>query len=399
MILSHKIALDPNLAQRKYCAQGAGTARFAWNWALHEWKAAYEAGEKVTEGGLRKKLNAIKRQEFPWMLEVTKVAPQHAIKCLGTAFKRFFAGTSSYPQPKKKGRRDSFRADNGPDSFSVSGHYVTLPVIGTIKMHEEPRFIGKPLSVTISREADRWFAAIAVDMPDAPQASQNQAVCGVDLGISRLATVSDGTIVLAVASLKCELKRLRRCSRALSRKVKGSSNRRKAKHRLARLHARIKHVRLDTLHKTTTDLTSRFGTIVLETLNVKGMMANGHLARAVADVGLYEFSRQVEYKAQIRGATVLRADPWYPSSKLCSTAGCDYKNAALSLSERSWTCPSCGQRHDRDLNAAINLASLSTASSAGIKACGAGSSAGSGKPGRRSPATKQEPTNGINDHK
>jgi len=111
--------------------------------------------------------------------------------------------------------------------------YVTLPVIGTIKMHEELRFIGKPLSVTISREADRWFAAIAVDMPDAPQASQNQAVCGVDLGISRLATVSDGTIVLAVASLKCELKRLRRCSRALSRKVKGSSNRRKAKHKLA----------------------------------------------------------------------------------------------------------------------------------------------------------------------
>jgi putative transposase len=398
MILSHKIALDPNLAQRKYCAQGAGTARFAWNWALHEWKAAYEAGEKVTEGGLRKKLNAIKRQEFPWMLDVTKVAPQHAIKCLGTAFQRFFAGTSSYPQPKKKGRKDSFRADNGPGTFNVNGRYLTLPVIGTIKMHEELRFIGKLLSVTISREAHRWFAAIAVDMPDTPQVGQNQAVCGVDLGISRLATVSDGTVVPAVGSLKRELKRLRRCSRALSRKVKGSSNRRKAKHKLARLHARIKHVRLDVLHKTTTDLTSRFGTIVLETLNVKGMMANGHLARAVADVGLYEFSRQVEYKAKIRSGRVLRADPWYPSSKLCSTSGCDYKNVSLTLSERFWTCPLCGHKHDRDLNAAINLASLSTASSAGIKACGAGSSARPGKPGRRSPATKQEPKVGINDH-
>lgn len=398
MILSHKIALDPNLAQRKYCAQGAGTARFAWNWALHEWKAAYEAGEKVTEGGLRKKLNAIKRQEFPWMLEVTKVAPQHAIECLGIAFQRFFAGMSSYPQPKKKGRKDSFRADNGPGSFRVNGRYLTLPVIGTIKMHEELRFIGKLLSVTISREAHRWFAAIAVDMPDTPQIGQNQAVCGVDLGISRLATVSDGTVVPAVDALKRELKRLRRCSRALSRKVKGSSNRRKAKHKLARLHARIKHVRLDVLHKTTTDLSSRFGTIVLETLNVKGMMANGHLARAVADVGLYEFSRQVEYKARIRGGRVLRADPWYPSSKLCSTNGCAYKNASLTLSERFWTCPMCGHRHDRDLNAAINLASLSTASSAGVEACGAGSSVRPGKPGRRSPATKQEPKVGINDH-
>ena len=397
-MIAHKIALKLNVQQRIYCARGAGTARFAWNWALHEWKQSYAAGEKVSEAGLRKRLNAIKREQFPWMLEVTKVAPQQAIKNLGTAFTRFFTGKSQYPQPKRKGQHDSFRADNGPGTFTVVGRRLKLPVIGVVKMREELRFRGKPISVTISREADRWFAAVAVEVEHTAETSENQAVCGVDLGISRLATISDGTIYQATHALRREIRKLRRGSRRLSRKQKGSKNRGKAKHRLAKLHARIVHVRRDSLHKLTSDLTRRFATIVIEDLNVKGMMANRKLARAIADVGMYEFRRQLSYKAEMRGVRVVVADRYFPSSQLCSTSGCEGRAVGLGLAVRSWTCRSCNTVHDRDLNAAKNLERYSTVSSTGINACGAGSSVAPGQPGRRSPALKQESNIVINDY-
>jgi len=386
LIIAHKIALKLNVQQRIYCARGAGTARFAWNWARNEWKQGYAAGDKVTEAGLRKRLNGIKREQFPWMLEVTKGAPQQAIKNLGTAFSRFFTGKSKYPQPKRKGQHDSFRADNGPGTFTVTGRRLKLPVIGIIKMREELRFTGKPKSVTISREADRWFASIAVEVEQTPPTSENQAVCGVDLGVSRLATISDGSIYEATHALRQEIRKLRRHSRRLSRKQKGSKNRGKARQRLAKLHARIVHVRRDSLHKLTTNLTSRFGTIVIEDLNVKGMLANRKLARAVADVGMYEFRRQLNYKAAMRGVKVVVADRFFPSSQLCSMPGCEGRAKDLGLADRSWTCSCCQTTHDRDLNAAKNLASYSTVSSTGINACGAGSSVAPGQPGRRSPA-------------
>ena len=398
MIIAHKIALKLNVQQRIYCARSAGTARFAWNWALNEWKQSYEAGEKVSEAGLRKRLNAIKREQFPWMLDVTKVAPQQAIKNLGTAFTRFFTGKSKYPQPKRKGQHDSFRADNGPGTFKVTGRRLKLPVVGTLKLREELRFTGKPMSVTISREADRWFASIAVEVEHTPPTSENQAVCGVDLGISRLATISDGTFYQATHALRREIRKLRRGSRRLSRKQKGSKNRAKSKHRLAKLHARIVHVRRDSLHKLTTDLTRRFSTVVIEDLNVKGMMANRKLARAVADVGMYEFRRQLSYKAEMQGVRVVVADRFFPSSQLCSTVGCEGRAVGLGLAVRSWTCSDCNTTHDRDLNAAKNLERYSTVSSTGINACGAGSSVAPGQPGRRSPALKQESYIVINDY-
>lgn len=398
MIIAHKIALELNVRQRIYCARGAGTARFAWNWALSEWKQGYAAGDKVSEAGLRKKLNGIKREQFPWMLDVTKVAPQQAIKNLGTAFTRFFKGTSKYPQPKRKGRHDSFRADNGPGTFTITGRRLKLPVVGTVKMREELRFTGKPLSVTISREADRWYASIAVEVEHVPQTSENQAVCGVDLGVSRLATISDGSIYEATHALRKGMKKLSRHSRRLSRKQKGSKNRGKARQRLAKLHARIVHVRQDSLHKLTTDLTRRFGTIVIEDLNVKGMMSNRKLARAIADVGMYEFRRQLTYKAEMRGVKVVVADRFFPSSQLCSTPGCKGRATDLGLADRIWTCSCCHITHDRDLNAAKNLKSYSTVSSTGIDACGAGSSVAPGQPGRRSPARKQESNVVINNY-
>jgi putative transposase len=390
MILAHKIALDPNVEQAVYFARACGTARFAWNWALSEWQRQYKEGGKPSEAALRKQLNTAKREQFPWMLEVTKVAPQQAIKNLGAAFKRFFEGKAKYPRFKKKGIHDSFRAENGPGTFAFDEKLIKLPVVGWVKMREILRLEGKILSATVSRVADRWFVSVTVEVAHQVPARENQAVGGVDLGVKALATMSDGGAVEGPKALRSNLKKLRRLSRSLSRKVKGSANRRKAKAKIARLHARISNIRKDGLHKLTTELVNRFAVIGIEDLNVKGMMANGKLSRAVADMGFHEFRRQLGYKAAMAGTRIVVADRWSPSSKTCSD--CGHVVPTLPLSVRHWVCPACGSVHDRDRNAAINL--MNIAASSAVTACGAGSSDGGLAPVVKLSAMKQEFSHG-----
>ena len=392
MLIAHKIALDPNNAQATYFAKAAGGARFAYNWALAEWKRQYEAWKldnsqpKPTQAALRRQLNAIKREQFPWMLEVTKNAPQMAIIQLGQAFQNFFAGRAKYPQPRKKGVHDRFTLTN--DQFSIDGCRIRIPNLGWVRMRESLRFTGKIMSATISRVADRWFVSIAVDTGDSshlPKA-ENQGAVGVDLGVSALATLSTGETIIGPKPHKALLTRLQRLSRSLSRKQKGSANRKKAKAKLARLHARIANIRQDAMHKLTTDLTRRFHTIGIEDLNVRGMVRNRHLARSIADMGFFEFRRQLEYKAAMRGGQVVIADRWFPSSKICSC--CGHKQEELPLSVRRWSCSICGVEHDRDLNAAINLKNYAASST--VSACG-GEGAGLGGDAKAKPAPmKQE---------
>ncbi|MDD2727553.1 MAG: RNA-guided endonuclease TnpB family protein [Malikia sp.] len=272
-------------------------------------------------------------------------------------------------------------------------------------MRESLRFAGKILSATVSRVADRWLVSITVDTQDdshLPQAenepqdenqvkgesrrSQNQGAVGVDLGISALATLSTGEVIPGPKPHKALLGHLQRLSRGLSRKQKGSANRKKAKARLAKLHARITNIRSDALHQLTTDLTRRFHTIGIEDLNVRGMIKNRRLARSVADMGFFEFRRQLTYKSAMRGGQVIVADRWYPSSKTCS--GCGHKLDELPLSVRDWTCPACGAVHDRDVNAAINLRNLAVSST--VTACRE-EGAGLGRKTKAKPASaKQE---------
>ncbi len=302
---------------------------------------------KPSQAALRRQLNAIKRVQFPWMLEVTKNTPQIAIIQLGEAFKSFFAGRNAYPTYRKKGIDDRFSITN--DQFQLDGSRIRIPNLGWVRMRETLRFTGKIMSATISRVANRWFVSITVDTQDLPHLpkAENQGVVGVDLGISALATLSTGeTPVPGPKAHKMLLKRLQRLSKC-------SRNRQKAKNKLAKLHARISHIRKDALHKLTSDLTRRFDTIGIEGLNVRGMMSNRHLARSIADMSFYEFRRQLEYKALMRGGIVIVAERWFASSKLCSF--CGEKNTSLTLSMRQWTCCQCGTTHDRDINAAINL--------------------------------------------
>jgi putative transposase len=392
MILAHKIALDPSNAQATYFARACGVARFAYNWALAEWKRQYEAAKadpalpKPSQMALRRQLNAIKREQFPWMLEVTKNAPQMAIIQLGEAFKNFWAGRAKYPKFRKKGVHDRFTLTN--DQFSVEGSRIRIPALGWVRMREPLRFPGKITSATVSRVADRWFVSIAVETQDTshlPQA-ENQGAVGVDLGVKALATLSTGEVVHGPKALAMLLARLRRTSRSLSRKVKGSANRKKARQKLAKLHARIANIRQDGLHQLTSDLTRRFSAIVLEDLNVRGMVRNRHLARAVSDMGFAELRRQVEYKAAMRGGEVIFADRFYPSSKTCSA--CGHVLDVLPLSVREWTCPDCGSHHDRDLNAAVNLKNL--AASSAVAACGEEGSGARRKVRVKPASTKQE---------
>ena len=359
--LSHKIRLVPTRKQEMLLRRCVGTARFAYNWALTEWERQYAAKKEDStlknpnEGALRKQLNAVKYEKYPWMSDVPKSVVQQAVKNLGQAFHRFFKKQGGYPVRHKKGHHDSARLDNGPGTFKCCGRKIHLPILGWVKMREELRFSGRPLSTVVSCTAGCWFVAIQVEVPDENFFLERtgDGVVGVDLGIKTAVVCSNGDTFEAPKPLKKELVRLARAQRKVARRKKGSNRRRKAVTAAAKLHARIARIRNDWTHKITTKLVRENQAIGLEDLNVSGMLRNHKLARAIADIGFGEIRRQVTYKA-LRYASELVLYPRFePSSKKCHV--CRYVLNALGLSEREWNCPRCGAHHDRDLNAAKNI--------------------------------------------
>jgi putative transposase len=394
MLTAHRIALDPTNKQRTYFARASGTARFAWNWALGEWREQYKAGSKPSEVSLRKKLNAIKREQFPWMFDVTKCAVQEAIIDLGSAFNRFFENKARYPRFKKKGVHDSFCAANEVGTFRCDGKRIKLPKIGWVRMREAVRFGGVLKRVTVSRTADRWFASILVGTDDLATAPPEGGTVGVDLGVTTLAVPSRGDPIPGPKAHTALLKRLRRVSRAMSRKQRQSRNRDRARRKLTRLHSRIANIRRDATHKATTVLAKTYRTVCIEDLNVRGMVRNRHLARSVMDGAFFEFRRQLEYKTKMYGSTVVIADRWFASSKTCSC--CGVVKDTLDLDERTFRCDDCGLVIDRDLNAALNLEKYAD-SLAALKAtqvaagCGEGGAGARPKPRVKPPSMKQLP--------
>ena len=245
---AHKIALDPTPEQTDRFKRAAGTARFVWNWALAEWNRLFKAVEKPNAMDLKKRFNAVKGDAFPWVYESPRDANAQPFEDLQAAFRNFFAGRARRPRFKKKNKcRDSFYVAN--DKFSLDGRRVRLPKIGQVKMREALRFQGKILGARVSRTADRWFLSVQVETDLTPfDAGESQdGVIGVDLGVDRLAVLSDGTTFANPKPLRKGLRKLQRLSRQLSRKVKGSANYAKAARKLARLHARIADLRSDAL--------------------------------------------------------------------------------------------------------------------------------------------------------
>lgn len=377
---AYKVELEPNNVQVTKLKQNIGAARWAYNWGLAQKIETYSKKEKSPNAiSLHRELNKLKKTEIGWMYQSSKCSPQEALRDLDKAFNNFFIrckkkvnGKKGFPKFKSKhNKKQSFRLTG---TIKVSDNYVQLPNIGKVKLKERgyiPKDV-RILSATVSLYASKWFVSIQVEEDNLKQFKEINDVIGVDLGIKTLATCSDGTIFENPKALKNNLKRLKRKQRQLSKKKKDSKNRNKAKKKLVKLHYKISCIRKDALHKATSKIISENQVIVLENLKVSNMMKNHCLAQAISDVGLYEFRRQVEYKAKWYGRKVIFADTFFPSSKKCSC--CGWKNDNLTLTDRTFECKDCGASIDRDMNAAINLKNLYTESSSGIQACGEQSS-------------------------
>lgn len=388
-VQAYRYALDPTPRQEQRLRSHAGASRFAWNWGLARCAERYAAERKwYSAADLHRMWNAAKKANpaLAWWNENSKCVYQEAFRDLDWALRDYIKAKKGerkgrrpgFPKIKKRGRcRDSFRFSTG--TMRCAGSAMTLPRLGTIATHESTRKLARRLengtarilSATVSRTAQRWHVSFQVEVQRKIPARHTRpgSAIGVDLGVTTLLTgVDDLGQVITVPgprALKASLGRLRRASRAHSRKARGSANRRRAAARLARVHARVAHVRADALHQATTGLAARYQTIVAEDLNVTGMLANRRLARAVADQGFAAARRMLDYKSTWNGGRLITADRWYPSSKTCS--GCGWRKPSLRLSERAFRCEACGLVAGRDVNAATNLLRFApgTASGAG----------------------------------
>ena len=398
--ISHKIELVPNNKQKSYFRKAFGCARLAYNWGLAEWQRRHKEGEKVDAYGLKKAFNAIKKEEYPFVLEVTKYATQQPFINLGKAFKKFFEdlkrGAVSYPQfKKKKDNEGSFYI--GGDQVSLSDtnrnskalkkmphnerqkrQYLKVPNLGWVKMTERLRFIGKVNGVVVSQQGDKYFASFSVQVTEEEYRRTHPKTCscrenrnaGIDLGIKSALVLSDGVVVENPKPLKDNLRKIKRISRQLDKRThartkqerlegkKKSKNYRRLSVRLFNAQRKVANMRRNFTQKVTTILATHYTHIALEDLNVKGMVRNHHLAQSVSDVAFGELCRQIEYKSLLNGVKVLKADRFYPSSKTCSM--CGHIKHDLKLSDRTYHCDKCGAVIDRDYNASLNLLSLIT---------------------------------------
>ncbi|NJO64345.1 MAG: IS200/IS605 family element transposase accessory protein TnpB [Richelia sp. RM2_1_2] len=357
MLLGFQTELKLNNVQKTVLLKHCGVARHAWNWGLALTRQILEHNSNNPDNKLKfptaidlhKYLVALVKPENPWYYECSKSAPQSALRDLSNSWKRCFQKISSQPRFKKKGKNDSFTLEGTckiKDNFRIQ-----VPKIGKLKTYERLPIVERIKSVTISRQADRWFISFLVDTP--LQSNDNTTVVGVDLGVSALATLSTGEVIEGAKSYRKNKIKLSRLQWLNRHKIIGSQNWKKAYLKIACLHRKIANIRKDTIHKLTSLLAKNHGIIVIEDLNVKGMMKNHKLAAAIADMGFYEVRRQLEYKCKLYGSKLVVVDRWFPSSKTCSN--CGHQNVVLSLSERVFDCEQCNLKIDRDLNAAINL--------------------------------------------
>jgi putative transposase len=350
----------PTLKQRRYLSRAFGTARHVFNWGLAIKREAYsEHKQSVGYSQLSRMLTSY-RAEKPWLAEVTRQIHTQALRDLERAYQNFFKKRSRFPRYKSRFGAQSVRFQFDHNSAAKSKlwaeHILELPGIGKCRISDSVEVWPKmPAMVTVRCDAcaDYWisFATEAAQAEIAPD-----RVIGVDVGIIDLAVTSDGWKSGQLTALKGKAAQLRRYQRRVSRRAKGSKRRTDAKRRLARVHRRIANARRDFTHKASARVAASARVVVIETLNITGMLKNHCLARSLSDAALSEMHRQIKYKVARRGGTVICVDRWAPTSKVCS--GCGHCMGEMSLSVRSWTCADCGSEHDRDVNAAMNLLAL-----------------------------------------
>ena len=355
MLLAHKIELRPTPEQAVYLDKACGSRRHCYNQLLAHFS---QPENKWSKAAAYQHYITVLRQEFDWYSEVSSRVTRNAIDDLDNAFKHFFRRVKAkqiagFPRFKKKDVRDSF-ALRETAKFDVIGRELRIEKLKTkIEMRLALRFQGTAKQVTISKRAGKYFAAILVETHDYnPHDFNREKSVGVDFGIKELAVLSTGEVFAANQKLKASLHKLATLQKNLAKKVKGSNRRAKAKLKAQKLHFRIAKQRQAVLHNLSDALTKRFDVITLEDLNVKGMVKNRKLSRAISDAGFGTLRQMIEYKAKLRNCTVVIANRFYPSSKTCSACGTIKQN--LTLADRQFTC-ACGFSADRDYNAALNL--------------------------------------------
>ena len=364
MIRAYKTELNPNQKQTQAFLRCCGASRWCYNWGLAAMIEAREQGRKTSVYAEKKRLNAIKDEIAPWLRDVPYVVLQDAFERLKVAYENFFRRVKAGEKagfPKFKSRKNGIGTFNVRNNLHVTDTHIKLPVIGWVRLYEHgymPTTKAAELcSVTISERAGHWEASLLVKQEQAEPLPATGESIGVDFGIKALATASDGRVYENPRALKLAQSKLARAQREVSRRVKGSANRRKSVLKLARAHRRVANIRKWALNQISHDLVkTKPSAIVIEDLNVRGMLANHCLAQAISDVGFAELRRQIEYKAAASGVKVLLADRWYPSSKTCSA--CGSVKQELTLADREYVCHECGVILDRDLNAALNLKNL-----------------------------------------
>ncbi|AKB77922.1 Mobile element protein [Methanosarcina horonobensis HB-1 = JCM 15518] len=362
MLKAYKYRIYPSKKQKEMIQVHFGACRFVYNWALEQKIKTYEqTGKSISRFDLQHILVHEVKPSNEWLKEANSQALLASLVNVESAFTKFFREKSGFPKFKSK--------KNPVQSYQMPQHYavdfekqiIKLPKIGEVKTILHRRFEGKLKTATISRSSTgKYYISILVDnekdIPEKQNFSESTTI-GIDAGIKDFAVLSNGEKVENPKYLKNSLKRMKALQKRVSRKVKGSKNRNKARQHLSKIHETISNQRNNFQHQLSFRLISENQAIALETLNVKGMVKNHCLAQSISDASLSSFVTKLEYKAEWLGKTILRIGRFEPSSKLCNV--CGYHNSNLTLDIREWTCPDCKTKHDRDINAAINIKKFS----------------------------------------
>lgn len=381
---TYKFRLYPNKEQQRRLTTHFGCCRFVYNYFLNERKITYEQTKKSPNYYDQAAALTKLKKEKTWLKEANAQVLQFSLKCLQTAYNNFFAKRAKFPRFHAKKNKQSFIV---PQHIKIKDSKLYFPKFNDgikIKLHRQIE--GKIKHTTISKNcAGQYFVCILVEREIKPLPKVKKEV-GIDLGITALATPSIGKPHENIRPYKTLELKLRILNKNLHRKQLKSKNREKARYKLARLYNKIANIRNNHLHKVSRKIINENQVICLEDLNVKGMLKNRCLAKSIADVSLSELVRQIEYKANWYGRTVIKIDRWFPSSKMCSS--CGYVTETLPLDVRRWTCPHCEATHNRDKNAAKNIykEGKRTVGITGI-ACGLGVRLESN---RKQPRMKQE---------
>lgn len=358
MIKSYRYILNPNENQKIFFEKSFGCTRFVYNWALSKRIEAYQTNkERLSCVDLCKMLTSLKKEgDKLWLSEVSNECLQQSIRNMDSAFTRFFREKKGFPRFKsKKDARKSYKAINSVQ-IDFKTNRIKLPKVGWVKFYKNRIFEGKIGTVTVSKNATgKYSVSVLVDdwkeIPQKANIEYNTSV-GIDVGIKYFAVLSNGQIYANPKYLEKVEQRLRVLHRRFSNKKKGSNRREKARLKLAKAYEKVTNCRINFIHQVTSRIIRENQTIIIEDLNVSGMMKNHNLAKHISSASWNEFFRQLQYKSEWYGKNLIKIGRFDPSSKMCT---CGYVNKDLKLSQREWICPNCGQRNDRDLLAAINI--------------------------------------------